>query len=287
MLIPRECTADAVGALAARLARRPRRGPRRRRRRRGEAGAGRELRVLDVCAGSGVAGLLAAYALALPASPSSSVPALVRGGLAVAAVDVSPRALLLARVNRRAVLAQLAAEGRGGGDVARAALERMAFARADVLAPDAPARVAATTGRRGAWDVVVCNPPYISPRAFRAATAASVREHEPRAALVPPAAPGLDDVARGDRFYPRVLELADAFRARVVLFEVADLEQAERVGEMARGRGWEGVEIWRDDPRGEAGQGVTKAGIRIIGRGEGRSVLCYREEACVWLSSGL
>jgi methylase of polypeptide subunit release factors len=289
VLIPRECTADAVGLLMARLARASEWDGR------GEGGRrGRALRVLDLCAGSGVAALLAAYALPPLAAPPAATPALGRGGgLAVAAVDVDPRALLLARVNRRAVLAQLAAsrERRCGGGAARAALEGMAFVRADVFAADAPARVAAGTGHAGPWDAIVCNPPYISPRAFHATTAASVREYEPHSALVPPAAPGLDDVAQGDRFYPRVLQLADAFRTSVVLFEVADMAQAERVGGMARQLRWSGVEIWRDDPRERSGaevyRDVTKTGIRVIGQGEGRSVLCYRNKARSWLSSGL
>jgi methylase of polypeptide subunit release factors len=282
VLIPRECTADAVLALVSRLAAASTRG---------EGEEEEEVRVLDLCAGSGVAGLLAAYALPLAAGASSSSPSLARRRVSVAAVDISPRALLLARVNRRAALAQLAAAAASHPNhaVARAAaaLEKMSFVQADVFAADAPARVAAATGGGGGvWDVILCNPPYISPRAFAETTDESVREHEPRAALVPPAAAGLDDEARGDRFYPRVLELADAFRARVVLFEVADGAQAARVAGMARKLGW-GVEIWRDDPRPEVGTGTARDGVKVIGEGEERSVVCYRNEGRAWLSGGL
>ena len=55
----------------------------------------------------------------------------------------------------------------------------------------------------------------------------------------------------GDTFYPRPLELAKYLGAQVVLFEVADMEQASRVARMLLGKGvgvWKGCGIWRDWP---------------------------------------
>jgi release factor glutamine methyltransferase len=81
--------------------------------------------------------------------------ALERPDLRVFAVDVSPAALALAQRNARSL----------GADVR--------FAASDVL-----------TATRGAFDLVVSNPPYI-PSADVETLATEVRDHEPRIALTP------------------------------------------------------------------------------------------------------
>ena len=104
----------------------------------------------------------------------------------------------------------------------------------------------------------------------------------------------------GDLFYPRLLDLAARVSARVVLFEVADMEQAVRVAAMVRGQGlglgrdrgggvWDGCEIWRDWPAAGAGAGgeeeeeeggevvgVQGVDVRVRGEGNGRAVLAWR-----------
>ena len=102
-----------------------------------------ELRILDLCTGSGCIGLALAHFL-----PNSH---------AVLA-DVSPDALRVAKENIRRC-------GMGA---------RVVTVEADALAPPPP--------RLGSFDLITCNPPYI-PSAEIATLDASVRDHEPRLAL--------------------------------------------------------------------------------------------------------
>ncbi|KAL2031247.1 hypothetical protein VTO58DRAFT_106598 [Aureobasidium pullulans] len=141
-----------------------------------------------------------------------------------------------------------------------------------------------TADRKGGWDILISNPPYISPSAFNRTTTRSVKRYEPKLALVPKDAdasqyPGIDP---GDIFYPRLLEIAKQVDARVVLFEVADLEQAGRVAAMAQQQNiWTVIEVWRDNPSqaddyGGSEQTSVATGIKVLGRGNGRSVFAYR-----------
>jgi hypothetical protein len=192
-----------------------------------------------------------------------------------------------------------------------------------------------TNPGNGNWDILISNPPYISPSAFNHTTTRSVKKYEPRLALVPPPIQSPttaslhpkslttqhfnphslnpdQDQDQGDLFYPHLLTIATTISAKVILFEVADLEQAKRVAEMARRQGsWDGVEIWRDDPVGysdedgnrrddgeDFGEGdgegerelmmmktetETESGIKLLGRGNGRTVVAYREEGKDWM----
>lgn len=102
-----------------------------------------ELRILDLCTGSGCIGCALAHFLP---------------GSRVVLADVSPAALHVAKEN-----------------VQRCALGARALCvEADALAP-APAMM-------GSFDLIVCNPPYI-PSGEIASLDASVRDHEPRLAL--------------------------------------------------------------------------------------------------------
>ena len=102
-----------------------------------------ELRILDLCTGSGCIGCALAHFLP---------------GSRVVLADVSTRALRIARENAQ----------RCGLGVRAVTLE------ADALAP-APARL-------GSFDLIVCNPPYI-PTAEIQTLDASVRDYEPHLAL--------------------------------------------------------------------------------------------------------
>ncbi len=102
-----------------------------------------ELRILDLCTGSGCIGL--ALARFLPNSHA-------------VLADVSPDALRVAKENIR----------RCGLGVRAVTIE------ADALAPPPP--------RLGSFDLITCNPPYI-PTAEIGTLDASVRDHEPRLAL--------------------------------------------------------------------------------------------------------
>ncbi|KAF2836891.1 S-adenosyl-L-methionine-dependent methyltransferase, partial [Patellaria atrata CBS 101060] len=212
------------------------------------------LRILDLCTGTGCIPLLIRHLFHSP-----------RTTLHLHGIDISPLAIRLARLNT-ALLSPPTTQSSNTNPIPT-------FALADILAP---------LTLHQPHNILTANPPYISLSSFRT-TPRSVRSFEPRAALVPPSSPTLSDQAQGDRFYPRLLEIADEVGAEVVLVEVADMAQALRVVGMARGRGWEGLEVWRNEPgaraeedSGGGGRDCAGDGVVVRGRGDGRSVLCFR-----------
>ena len=135
------------------------------------------------------------------------------------------------------------------------------------------------------FDILISNPPYISPRQFLSTTARSVREYEPLQALVPPVIESdqLSDADVGDMFYPRLLDIAESVQAKVFLFEVGDMEQAVRVATTTLERGiWDKVEIWRDEPAAALAEEVLRINgqhVLLRGRGQPRSIFAYRAGA--------
>jgi methylase of polypeptide subunit release factors len=135
-------------------------------------------------------------------------------------------------------------------------------------------------------DVLVSNPPYISSHGFNHDTGRSVRNWEPKLALVPePARHNLQfkfqrTVAPEDVFYARLLEIADMLKPKMAAFEVGDMAQACRVVEMAMtcSRQWDAVEIWRDwpdmapDKNEEVTIRVSDVQVPVKGSGNGRVV---------------
>ena len=155
------------------------------------------------------------------------------------------------------------------------------------------------------WDILISNPPYISPHSFTTTTSKSVRDWEPKTALVPlldangtrreplPGAADDEDVSRGDAFYPRLLNIASRVSAKIILFEVADLAQAIRVaGMLVKGGQWDGLEIWRDWPgqggkiKGKEGLVVEGRSVDVVGEGNGRAVFAWRKEGGLMLGRG-
>ncbi|KAK5120088.1 hypothetical protein LTR85_006569 [Meristemomyces frigidus] len=138
------------------------------------------------------------------------------------------------------------------------------------------------------YDILISNPPYISSKAFQTTTARSVRLFEPKLALVP-CRPSTEAAAHdGDVFYPRLLHLAEQLSTKIVLFEVADMDQAQRVASLAVKQGiWDGIEIWRDEPGTPNGQHesttvIDGAVVKVRGAGHGRSVFAYRGAGTTW-----
>ncbi|KAI0599171.1 HemK family methyltransferase [Biscogniauxia sp. FL1348] len=235
--------------------------------------------LLDVCSGSGCVALLL-YALLLQGKGKG-------GALRVRGLDVEPRAVALARENRaRNARIGVLPGGRSG--------EEVVFERADVFREDWVERLVRSSscssgdgnrdgdgmittprgdGRERVVDVLVSNPPYISVRGFERDTARSVRNFEPRRALVPSG----DDAARyryggcapEDVFYARLLEVAAVLRPSIAAFEVGDLDQAVRVVRMAarRPERWDDIEIWRDWPDLRPAEGEAGV-VRVDGRGD-------------------
>ncbi|KAG9929466.1 modification methylase HemK, partial [Aureobasidium melanogenum] len=216
--------------------------------------------------------------------------------LEVVGVDISNQALNLANRN----LHQLIGAGYLGAN------PLLHFLQADILATDSNDKSnhalsldsalhqyesTSSTSRNGRWDILISNPPYISPQAFNDTTQRSVKRYEPRLALVPPPQNNSSSskVDQGDIFYPRLLQIAQQVGAKIVLFEVADSEQAQRVALMAKNQGiWDGIEIWRDypsehDPDAEIGNTSAFSDVKLLGTGNGRSVFAYRGGARDWL----
>jgi methylase of polypeptide subunit release factors len=230
-----------------------------------------ELRVLDLCTGTGCIPLLFQHEF----SKRQDVQ------LELLGLDISRKAIDLARHNRDRVLRE--------EKYAQAC--SIDFRRADVLLDpfgnqtDGPMCVMAALNfyrKRSFWDILISNPPYISPSEYWKTTQRSVRGFEPALALVPPATGGISDLEQGHRFYPRLLQIVRDVEAKIVLFEVADLDQALRVAQMAREmRVFDGIEIWRDQPDQDAQS--EQANFPIVGAGNGRSVFCWRGPGGSWL----
>lgn len=222
----------------------------------------RRLRILDLCTGTGCIPLL------LHSLFSSQAKDIQLYG-----IDLSSKAITLARQNLRHNIQQ--------GNLRTSARDQIRFLQDDIFQPPT------NSWRTSTWDVLISNPPYISPKAFATTTSRSVRNFEPKTALVPhpshPAPPTrTTDNETGDLFYPRLLEIAHQVHSRILLMEVADMAQARRVAHMVLESGrWSGCEIWRDYPaQGADGmhEVVEVAGkeIRVRGEGHGRAVFAWR-----------
>lgn len=239
------------------------------------------LRVLDLCTGTGCIALLL-YSLLHRAVPR---------GLHVLGVDISAQAVSLARENlARNITKGLTPTPQTPG-------QSVDFIQGDVFSDSLLAAAEARGGggegggdRPRRWDVLACNPPYVSRWAFSHQTARSVRNYEPTIAQVPAVAYGGAAVRPEDVFYARLLDIAARLRPRVMLFEVGDLGQALRVADMAVGHeelaasgSGVGVEVWRDWPDAapegdeEVSARVSEESreVHIRGSGHGRSVLIH------------
>jgi 16S rRNA G966 N2-methylase RsmD len=231
------------------------------------------LRILDLCTGTGCISLLFQHELL---SARDDVDVRILG------VDVSAKALKLAARNfqRLSKNKQLKIKG------------QTRFIQADVLINPFTDRFGTIPPLKTAlnyadqpqfWDIVISNPPYISPSAFWKTTTRSVRAFEPKLALVPPPTLKQTDDPQGDLFYPRLLEIARDVEAKVVLLEVADIEQALRIAHSARQLDiFDGIEIWREQPNTSTIP-VVEDDFAVVGEGNARSVLCWRGPGTSWL----
>lgn len=143
-------------------------------------------------------------------------------------------------------------------------------------------------------DILISNPPYISPRGFNTDVARSVRNYEPKLAQVPEPQhthhpySQKEGVRQEDIFYARLLDIGAVQRPTVMLFETGGMDQAKRVVEMAAEKlgvdEWK-MEIWRDWPDGrpeeeeETAMRIDGLGdVKVKGSGHGRSVFIYRRK---------
>lgn len=220
-----------------------------------------KFRVLDLCSGTGCISLLL-YALLSREELE----------LEILGIDISPIAVALAKRNLSHNIAL--------GNLPRAAKDQIRFAEADIFCEEFL--------EQGGWDIIISNPPYISPRSFSRDTSRSTRNYEPKIALVPSDSQSLSteveaaniDISIGDSFYPRLLDVAERSNAKILLVEVADMEQARRI--VAKGmdrKYWYQFEIWRDwpDRRMMSETPIGGTSVRVIGDGHGRSVLAWKD----------
>lgn len=212
----------------------------------GKRGDGRfmkqKLRILDICTGSGAIGLLLHQLLREKFYSSKIEPTLQQEkfstplDLQILGIDVSLDAVRLARKNLEHNLKQ--------NLLHPSAEEEVIFREFDAtkigLRPHGCKQELANIlgahswAHGNAWDVLVCNPPYIAPSDYAEGgrTEKSVRNHEPQLALVPPQ----DETSRyhpGDTFYPNIMRIALKSSVKVIVMEVGDTAQATRVKEMA------------------------------------------------------
>ncbi|KAK5688183.1 hypothetical protein LTS10_000161 [Elasticomyces elasticus] len=214
--------------------------------------------------------------------------------LDIVGIDVSKTALQLAEDNL-ATQVRLPQATRTDNGTRRESLEHIKFLKADVMREDdATSVVGALRQHTGLplapkCDILISNPPYISAKAFSTTTARSVRQFELKLALVPHLSDSIGFRHDGDVFYPRIGTLADQLQAKVMLLEVADMEQALRVAAIVSKNRWDSIEIWRDEPANSALTTTTigSSTVKIRGDGHGRSVFAYRGTAATWLGSQL
>ncbi|KAK4110016.1 S-adenosyl-L-methionine-dependent methyltransferase, partial [Canariomyces notabilis] len=212
-----------------------------------ERGTLNPLSILDLCTGTGCIPLLLTSLLLKPPNHLPIPPRIAALG-----IDISPKAISLARQNhhhnaRLGHLPPPAVTEEGEAEVA--------FYQADIFSPtflqslQTFSSLSSSSGpssnqtRTKTWDLLTANPPYISPRGFATDTARSVRNHEPKTALVPGDGyqhPDHYGCRPEDAFYARILEIAQLLSPRPprrVLLEVGGWEQAVRVVTMALAQG--------------------------------------------------
>ncbi|KAF2722033.1 modification methylase HemK [Polychaeton citri CBS 116435] len=257
VLIPRQETASAVSHLASLLA--------------GPGLLPPRLRIVDFCTGTGCIPLLLHHELSSQVDNN-------RTELELYGIDISPSAIDLAQENKRLQLDSRARDVAPGHQ----SLERMRFELADLFRDG-------DISSHSEMDVLISNPPYISPADFETKTEKSVRDFEPTLALVPTKTDARG-VVTGDEFYPRLLHVAQQCGARIVLMEVGDGAQAERVCQLAISQEvWDVIEVWKDEPSASCGNEQESAStpdarrIRVKGRGKARSVFAVRGEGRGWV----
>lgn len=222
-------------------------------------------------------------------------------------IDISSKAIELAQENKAVQITALNSES-SGDTLRQDSLRAMAFLWADVLwrddtdEPRGPLSILRALQKHDknitapSNDILISNPPYISSSDYYCTTSPSVRRFEPKLALVPPTlGKGGTATNDADLFYNPILQVARQLDSRILLLEVADLPQAERVALlMTQQDRWDGIEIWRDDPRDSAKSSASElllndstsaVTIRVLGEGEARSVLAYRGRGRQWLQS--
>lgn len=255
--------------------------------------------IIDLCTGTGCIPLLLLHSLLAKGNPFLDP-------ITIHAVDVSPDAIRLAKLNHAHNIAlgiipppPPPPPPKGTNNLLDKPVfyttrdippnYKLTFTRADIFSQNLLHLFNLRDSRRRP-NLLISNPPYISPSDFARTTARSVRNYEPRLALVPDTnlSPFTPDLARHyncepqDIFYARILQLVSQCKPKRVLMEVGDMAQAERVVVLLQreeykemSEWYEIVEIWRDEPAAGGVETKTIAGSEVGVRGEGRGRAVY------------
>ncbi|KAF7941150.1 hypothetical protein BELL_0186g00020 [Botrytis elliptica] len=215
------------------------------------------LKIIDFCSGTGCISLLL-YSLLNKVYPR----------LEIVGLDISKKALDLSIQNVRF------------NALNRSAQQRVRFEFADVLQDEE--RILDIF--QGVCDAIVSNPPYISEDGFNKETTRSVRNWEPKLALVPDASRRETIHFNGDSgnrslfevediFYHRLLRFHSLLKSKILVMEIGDEAQAKRVAQMAIGFS-DRIEIWRDWPDqrefgNESAECMFLANHKIVVKGTG------------------
>lgn len=187
----------------------------------------KSLRILDLCSGSGCISLLL-HSLLAPTIQD----------LTIIGVDASSRAVRLSERNKAHNLKRNLLSPRAQNEVSFLLADVLELANSGIpTVTNALRAYLDTDNTRNTWDVLISNPPYISPSNFvNGTTSRSVRRYEPIEALIPPLVAtsiwndlGVGHTAREDIFYAKLLSLAYQLDVKIAIFECGDLEQAQRV----------------------------------------------------------
>ena len=266
------------------------------------------LRVLDLCTGTGCIALLL-HSLLRPFSASKRTCDDVQTtDLQVVGLDISMTAINLANENKLHNITSQALRSDAQQDITFHIADVLKFAcsRSDHVygesAQHFPTLLNDLLGKPSwrtddTWDVVISNPPYISESDFQpgGTTTKSVRNFEPRLALVPPRTADNKN-SDGDLFYVPIMRAALQVDAKVIVVEIGDSKQSRRVCELAdqlmRTDGNEySVEVWRDDGSTAIERTPIPGSVRDIeGSSEAandRAVVIWRNEWALWRGESL
>ena len=216
-------------------------------------GIGEAVHILDLCSGTGCISLLL-YSLLAHRIPK----------LRITGVDIEPKAITLARKNLNWNIRM--------GHLPARARESICFKEGDIFARE-------DFGLKKC-DILIANPPYVSPSSFDRDTSRSARNFEPKKALIP-VAPGqslalsYENPASGDIFYAAIIRRALKLKATMVLMEVAGLGQAQRIllsaHEVITKEHFDSIykyEIWHDELPVNKDAYSTQSAASILRHGE-------------------
>jgi len=221
------------------------------------------LSIVDFCCGTGCISLLLFALLSRTFA-----------NLRISGVDISEHAITLARDNLR----HNVANGTLQQSAISSSLPEVRFNTGDIFS-------SALVDQKDShqFDIMISNPPYISHHGYNEETSRSVRNWEPKLALVPESSVSLLQAGMNeDIFYHRLLVLYRKFRSKVLVMEVGDASQAARVATMAaKDKGSNKIEIWRDWPEQDSYLSereelvIDRQHILFRGRGNARAVVLF------------